>query len=62
MAKKIEIVKDENILSHMGVDAMKWAEQFCARFGTDVTDEGLMLGWFANAIESGRNAGQKDNP
>lgn len=38
-------------------DAMKWAEAFCqikkARGWTlDEIDEGLMVGWFANAIEN----------
>lgn len=32
-------------------DATVWAREFCAKFGTDIIDEGLMIGWFANAIE-----------
>ena len=32
-------------------DATVWAREFCSKFGTDMIDEGLMIGWFANAIE-----------
>ena len=54
-------------------DAMIWAEEFCRIFDskvimpqglaqvrgvTDAVDEGTMVGWFANAIEVGRSAGQ----
>ena len=52
-------------------DARVWAEEFCRAFaGHTVTnredvfgdggpvDVGLMIGWFANAIEVGRAAGQ----
>lgn len=41
-------------------DASVWASEFCAMAaaGTiDPTDFGLMVGWFANAIETGRAAG-----
>lgn len=49
-------------------DASIWAEEFCRIFvGQTVTttnegavDEGLMIAWFANAIETGRNAGRKE--
>lgn len=37
----------------LGDDAMKWAQAFCQyqkRFEFEI-DEGLMCGWFANAIE-----------
>ena len=42
-------------------DAQVWAEEFMATFagrivGEAVT-EGTMIGWFANAIETGRSAG-----
>jgi hypothetical protein len=51
----------------MGTDARVWAEEFCKRFGvvklnesflfSDNSDQiGLMIGWFANAIEAGRDA------
>jgi len=36
-------------------DARVWAEEF-AKVRPDV-DRGLMIGWFANAIETGRDAG-----
>lgn len=41
-------------LNDMGTDGQKWARAFVDRFGGD---EGLMIGWFANAIETGRTAG-----
>lgn len=50
-----EMIADEKLMQYMGTDAMKWAEQLCVRF-PDI-DEGLMLAWFANAIEAGRDAG-----
>jgi hypothetical protein len=37
-------------------NAQVWAEEF-AKVCPDV-DEGLMIGWFANAIETGRAAGR----
>lgn len=39
-------------------DAMVWTEEFMAvvRNGATV-DEGLMIGWFANAIRTGRRFG-----
>jgi len=39
----------------MGTDARLWASEFVRLFGND-PDEGTMLGWFANAIEAGRDA------
>jgi hypothetical protein len=52
-------------------DAMTWATEFCRIFKaqtiTDVpqdvqgiVDEGTMLTWFANAIETGRNQGRRE--
>ena len=53
-------------------DAMVWAEEFCRIFdGQSVwaggpddrpanVNESLMVTWFANAIETGRNAGRKE--
>ena len=41
------------LLRYVGLDANRWAEQFCAMHGGDV---GLMIGWFANAIEAGRGS------
>jgi hypothetical protein len=45
-------------------DAVVWAEEFCRIFdgkfvNTDVGQD-VMLTWFANAIETGRNAGRKE--
>lgn len=41
-------------------DAKKWAVEFCRlNHGTEMTVSS-MLGWFANAIETGRNAGRKE--
>ena len=48
-------MKDNDLLAHMGTDAEKWAASFCEKFPE--VDQGLMLGWFANAIEAGRTAG-----
>lgn len=49
---------------HNTTNARAWAQAFCDRFritreeGGSVDDpEGLMIGWFANAIETGRAAG-----
>lgn len=38
-------------------DAAVWAEEF--KKVCPEVDEGLMLGWFANAIETGRNFGER---
>lgn len=50
-------------------DGMVWAEEFCKMFRvrrrwglvsnamTEDAEVGLMVGWFANAIEVGRTAG-----
>lgn len=35
-------------------DAAVWAQAFVERFGTETIDLGLMVGWFANAIEVGK--------
>lgn len=45
-------------------DAQVWARAFMERFGgltvgEGTVDEGTMIGWFANAIETGREAGRK---
>jgi hypothetical protein len=46
---------------HGETDATKWADEFMrVIFNHDVTvDRELMVGWFANAIESGREAERK---
>lgn len=45
------------------VDAQEWAQAFLTRFAEErvsndgPVDEGLLIAWFANAIETGRRAG-----
>ena len=53
-------------------DAMVWAEEFCRIFNGHILREnawsdlegevtvGTMVTWFANAIETGRNAGRRE--
>jgi hypothetical protein len=41
-------------------DAQVWAEAFKGQFGDASPDVYTMLTWFANAIETGRNAGSAD--
>lgn len=43
-------------------DAQVWAQEFLRLFGErrDDLDEGLMVSWFANAIETGRSAGHAE--
>lgn len=43
------------MLARLGTDAQLWAREFVAL--SPPTDEGTMIGWFANAIETGRSAG-----
>lgn len=53
----VETCDDESpaaFLARLGTDGQVWAREFVARHGGD---EGLMLSWFANAIEAGRSAG-----
>lgn len=53
---------------HGTTDAMVWAEEWCriareieaADDGRQIIDEGWMVGWFANAIEIGRNAARPE--
>lgn len=42
-------------------DAQVWAEEFMLAFGwrQHQIDEDLMVTWFANAIETGRQAGER---
>ncbi len=50
------------LLAYMGTDGSKWAEEFCKiakDHGQDL-DEGWVIGWFANAIEAGREVGRRD--
>lgn len=44
-------------------DAQVWAKEFVNHVSQNpaiATDEGAMIGWFANAIEVGRRAGKED--
>jgi hypothetical protein len=49
---------DSGFLQHVGTDAGRWATQFTAMHGGD---EGLMIGWFANAIEAGVMSVSRDS-
>jgi hypothetical protein len=56
MAANFLTMTDVELLDYCGADASKWAEAFCRikeRQGWSAADidEGLMIGWFANAIE-----------
>ncbi len=50
---------------HATTDAQVWAKAWCETAtiavgeGRSLIDEGWMIGWFANAIEAGRTAGQQ---
>lgn len=59
MAEREDFTKvEEHLLAgKCGIDAHKWAMAFCQlaeKNNFDATDESLMLGWFANAIEQAR--------
>ena len=45
-------------------DATVWAEEFCrifaGKFVNQDVGQDVMVAWFANAIETGRNAGRKE--
>lgn len=50
---------DAEMLKGVGTDAVQWARAFLGQdFAPDSIDEELLTGWFANAIEAGRSAGQ----
>lgn len=55
-----EPVDDVTALLHGTTDAAVWATEFCRLFPGH--DWALMAGWFANAIEVGRDAGRNENP
>ena len=49
-------LSDAELIDYCGDDARRWAEAFCRikerqGWSPDDIDEGLMIGWFANAIE-----------
>ena len=41
-------------LKEVGIDGQKWAKAFIEITGTDI-DEGMLIGWFANAIMAGHD-------
>jgi hypothetical protein len=52
---------DGEMLAYMGMDAGKWAAEFCriaGERGQQNLDAGWVLGWFANAIETARDVGR----
>ncbi|CAH1665458.1 MULTISPECIES: hypothetical protein [unclassified Chelatococcus] len=53
---------DGDFLERIGLDAAKWAHEFrtiAKRLGYSDMDEDWLIGWFANAIERGRDAGRE---
>ncbi len=48
---------DVQLLAKMRIDAAKWTEEFLVLFPEGTNDWGTLVGWFANAIEVGRDAG-----
>jgi hypothetical protein len=55
-------LSDGDLLQAMGTDAEKWAAAFKTINRLRVLDEDLLTGWFANAIEAGREAGRQAHP
>ena len=53
-------MEDGELLDYMGMDAIKWASEFCkiARDKGYNLDEEWMIGWFANAIMAGYDKGR----
>lgn len=50
------------LLQRMGASGAVWAAEFnkvAVTLGYSDMDEGWLIGWFANAIEAGRNANAK---
>ena len=52
-------LSDGEFLQEAGTDARKWAAAFVQIFPDAEVDEGTMIGWFANAIEAGRDWGER---
>lgn len=53
---------EKEIDLHNTTDGMEWAKEFCRLYNSKpnfTIDEGLMVAWFANAIEVGRQEGKK---
>jgi len=53
-------MSDGEMLEYMGMDAAKWAAEFCkiARNHGHNLDEEWMIGWFASAIMAGYDRGR----
>lgn len=50
-----EELPDGRMVAELGTDAAKWASAFMVLVAKGVTiDEGMMIGWFANAIEEAK--------
>jgi hypothetical protein len=66
LAESKQRMSDAEFLSHLGTDAQRWAREFIdiisdeSMVEADPTDEGFMIGWFANAIENGKIAGRQE--
>jgi hypothetical protein len=52
---RVDAIKDRYMRLHATTDAAEWASAFMALFSDGLVrvDEGLMIGWFANAIMAG---------
>lgn len=56
---------DGELLQRLGTDAARWAAEFrktALNLGYSDMDEGWPIGWFANAIESGRTLPPRPAP
>lgn len=54
---------DGEILTAMGTDAAKWTDEFMrvqAERKSALSDWGVMVSWFASAIEAGRALGRRE--
>jgi hypothetical protein len=62
--REIEDLKTDKFVQKMQTDVLgttdghKWAEEFCRL--NPIADKGYMTAWFCNAIEIGREAGNKE--
>jgi len=59
MAPEIEEETDPQLLQRLGCDAAKWAAEFrktAINLGYSDMDEGWLISWFANAIETARQS------
>jgi hypothetical protein len=46
------------LIEYLGLDAQKWAQEFCRRNPGRNPGEDVMIGWFANAIMAALDHGQ----